>query len=170
MITNYLTFTVEETSYAVDVAAVLEVLNFTEPTAVPCSLPYIEGLIFSRESGITVLNFRKRFNLPEKEIDGKTKVIVIEMSSPVGEKPEERKIDEPEKEQKRLYGLVTDSVQDVIRMYDDAEEVKGAKCDIPDAFIIKVLKYQDKPLFIIDEKKLFEEASSVKLEKPAELN
>lgn len=165
MITNYLTFTVEETSYAVDVAAVLEVLNFTEPTAVPCSLPYIEGLIFSRESGITVLNFRKRFNLPEKEIDGKTKVIVIEMSSPV---EENQKIDEEPKEQKRLYGLVTDSVQDVIRIYDDAEEVKDAKCDIPDDFIVKVLKYQDKPLFIIDEKKLFEEASSVKLEKPKE--
>lgn len=165
MITNYLTFTVEETSYAVDVAAVLEVLNFTEPTAVPCSLPYIEGLIFSRESGITVLNFRKRFNLPEKEIDGKTKVIVIEMSSPV---EENQKIDEEPKEQKRLYGLVTDSVQDVIRIYDDAEEVKDAKCDIPQDFIVKVLKYQDKPLFIIDEKKLFEEASTVKLEKPKE--
>lgn len=165
MITNYLTFTVEETSYAVDVAAVLEVLNFTEPTAVPCSLPYIEGLIFSRESGITVLNFRKRFNLPEKEIDGKTKVIVIEMSSPV---EENQKIDEKPEEQKRLYGLVTDSVQDVIRIYDDAEEVKDAKCAIPDDFIVKVLKYQDKPLFVIDEKKLFEEASSVKLEKPKE--
>lgn len=165
MITNYLTFTVEETSYAVDVAAVLEVLNFTEPTAVPCSLPYIEGLIFSRESGITVLNFRKRFNLPEKEIDGKTKVIVIEMSSPV---EENQKIDEEPKEQKRLYGLVADSVQDVIRIYDDAEEVKDAKCDIPQDFIVKVLKYQDKPLFIIDEKKLFEEASTVKLEKPKE--
>lgn len=165
MITNYLTFTVEQTSYAVDVSAVLEVLNFTEPTAVPCSLPYIEGLIFSRESGITVLNFRKRFNLSEKEIDGKTKVIVIEMSSPV---EENQKIDEEPKEQKRLYGLVTDSVQDVIRIYDDAEEVKNAKCDIPQDFIVNVLKYQDKPLFILDEKKLFEEASSVKLEKPKE--
>lgn len=164
MITNYLTFTVEDTAYAVDVAAVLEVLNFTEPTAVPCSLPYIEGLIFSRESGITVLNFRKRFNLPEKEIDGKTKVIVIEMSS----NEENQKIDETENahEQKRLFGLVTDSVQDVIRMYDDAEEIKGAKCEIPDEFIEKVLKYQEKPLFIIDEKKLFEEASSVKIIKP----
>lgn len=164
MITNYLTFTVEDKAYAVDVAVVLEVLNFTEPTAVPCSLPYIEGLIFSRESGITVLNFRKRFNLPEKEIDGKTKVIVVEMSSPKDD--EAKKIDEPETEQKRLYGLVADSVQDVIRMYDDAEEVKGAKSDIPDEFIVKVLKYEDKPLFIIDEKKLFEEASTMKLEKP----
>lgn len=163
MITNYLTFTVEDTAYAVDVAVVLEVLNFTEPTAVPCSLPYIEGLIFSRESGITVLNFRKRFTLPEKEIDGKTKVIVVEMSS---QNDGNQKIEEPENTQKRLYGLVADSVQDVIRMYDDAEEIKDAKCDIPEEFIVKILKYQDKPLFIIDEKKLFEEASSIKIIKP----
>lgn len=164
MITNYLTFTVEDISYAVDVASVLEVLNFTAPTAVPCSLPYIEGLIFSRESGITVLNFRKRFNLPEKEIDGKTKVIVIEMSS---FDSEINKNDENNQtEQKRLYGLVADSVQDVIRMYDDAEELHNEKCRIPDEFILKILKYQEKPLFIIDEKKVFEEASTVKIVKP----
>ena len=163
MITNYLTFTVEDTAYAVDVAEVLEVLNFTEPTAVPCSLPYIEGLIFSRESGITVLNFRKRFNLPEKEIDGKTKVIVIEMLS---KSDENQKIEGLENTQKRLYGLVADSVQDVIRMYDDAEEIKGAKCGIPEEFIVKILKYQDKPLFIINEQRLFEEANSVKIIKP----
>ncbi len=153
MITNYLTFVVENTAYAVDVAAVLEVLNFTEPTAVPCALPYIEGLIFSRESGITVLNFRKRFNMREKEIDSKTKVIVIEMNF----------MDEENNPKKRLYGLVADSVQDVIQIYDDAEEIKDAKNEIPDEFILKVLKYQDKPLFIIDEKKLFEEARSVKI-------
>jgi len=153
MITNYLTFVVENTAYAVDVAAVLEVLNFTEPTAVPCALPYIEGLIFSRESGITVLNFRKRFNMREKEIDSKTKVIVIEMNF----------MDEENNPKKRLYGLVADFVQDVIQIYDDAEEIKDAKNEIPDEFILKVLKYQDKPLFIIDEKKLFEEARSVKI-------
>lgn len=164
MITNYLTFTVEKTAYAVDVAVVLEVLNFTEPTAVPCSLPYIEGLIFSRESGITVLNFRKRFNFPDHEIDGKTKVIVIERVSSEKESPSNEN-DETKSEQKRLFGLVTDSVQDVIQLYDDTEELKDAKCDIPDEFITKVLKYQDKPLFIIDEKKLFEEASTVKITK-----
>lgn len=163
MITNYLTFTVEKTAYAVDVAAVLEVLNFTEPTAVPCSLPYIEGLIFSRESGITVLNFRKRFNLPEHEIDGKTKVIVIEMLSSNNDSQADES--EEKTEQKRLFGLVTDSVQDVIQIYDDAEELKNEKCSVPDEFITKVLKYQDKPLFIIDEKKLFEEANSVKITK-----
>ncbi len=151
MITNYLTFIVENVAYAVDVASVLEVLNFTEPTAVPCSLPYIEGLIFSRESGITVLNFRKRFNMPEKEIDGKTKVIVIEMNF----------TDKENNQKKRLYGLVAGSVQDVIQMYDDAEEIKDAKNAIPGEFILKVLKYQEKPLFIIDENKLFEEAHNV---------
>ncbi len=155
MITNYLTFVVENTAYAIDVVAVLEVLNFTEPTAVPCSLPYIEGLIFSRESGITVLNFRKRFNMSEKEIDSKTKVIVVEMNF----------TDEENNPKKRLYGIVADSVQDVIQIYDDAEEIKDAKNEIPDEFILKVLKYQDKPLFIIDEKKLFEEARSVKIPK-----
>ena len=153
MITNYLTFTVEDTTFAIDVSAVLEVLNFTEPTAVPCALPYIEGLIFSRESGITVVNFRKRFNLPEREIDGKTKVIVVEMNS----------IDESGVQKNGLYGLVTDSVQDVIQVYDDAETLNDLSPLIPEEFISKVLKFEEKPLFIIDQKKLFEEASSINI-------
>ena len=56
---------VDNTSYAINVSSVLEVLNMTKPTAVPCALSYIEGLIYSREQGITVVNLRKRFELGE---------------------------------------------------------------------------------------------------------
>ena len=62
---NYLTFMVDNTSYAINVSSVLEVLNMTKPTAVPCALSYIEGLIYSREQGITVVNLRKRFELED---------------------------------------------------------------------------------------------------------
>lgn len=153
MIINYLTFSVDNVTYAIDVSSVLEVLNFTEPTAVPCALPYIEGLIFSRESGITVVNFRKRFNLEEREIDVKTKVIVVEIITP----------EENDTERKSLYGLVADSVQDVVQVYDDNETLEE-KPPIPEEFVSTVLKFDDKPLFIIDAKKLFEEAGNVNLQ------
>ncbi|MBQ0052686.1 MAG: chemotaxis protein CheW [Treponema sp.] len=156
MITNYLTFTVEENTYAIDVSAVLEVLNFTEPTAVPCALPYIEGLIYSREQGITVVNFRKRFDLPVRDIDKRSKVIVVEIDTPI----------DATSQRVSLYGLVADSVQDVIQIYDE-ELFEGAKCSIPEEFVSTVLKYNDQPLFIINYKKLFEEAGSLNIQKPA---
>ena len=64
---NYLTFTVKDNSYAINVSSVLEVLNLSTPTSIPCALPYIEGLIYSRDQGITVLNLRKRFKLEPHE-------------------------------------------------------------------------------------------------------
>lgn len=144
---NYLTFMVDNTSYAINVNSVLEVLNMTKPTAVPCALSYIEGLIYSREQGITVVNLRKRFSLEEHEADKRTKIIVVEVHT---------KHDGSENETVILYGLVADSVQDVIQIYEE-ELVEDAECSIPKEFISHAIRYDEKPLFILDFKKLFEE-------------
>lgn len=144
---NYLTFMVDNTSYAINVNSVLEVLNMTKPTAVPCALSYIEGLIYSREQGITVVNLRKRFSLEEHEADKRTKIIVVEVHT---------KHEGSENETVILYGLVADSVQDVIQIYEE-ELVEDAECSIPKEFISHAIRYDDKPLFILDFKKLFEE-------------
>lgn len=138
---------VDNTSYAINVNSVLEVLNMTKPTAVPCALSYIEGLIYSREQGITVVNLRKRFSLEEHEADKRTKIIVVEVHT---------KHEGSENETVILYGLVADSVQDVIQIYEE-ELVEDAECSIPKEFISHAIRYDEKPLFILDFKKLFEE-------------
>ena len=119
----------------------------TKPTAVPCALSYIEGLIYSREQGITVVNLRKRFSLEEHEADKRKKIIVVEVHT---------KHEGSENETVILYGLVADSVQDVIQIYEE-ELVEDAECSIPKEFISHAIRYDDKPLFILDFKKLFEE-------------
>ena len=152
MITNYLTFTVDNTVYALNVDSVLEVLNFSSPTAVPCALPYIEGLIYSREQGITIVNFRKRFQLAEQEIDKRTKIIVVEVPSP-------RDNDE---NHITLYGLVADSVQDVVQIFEE-EPAKDAQCPIPSEFIATTLMYNEAPMFILNPVTLFKEAGELNL-------
>lgn len=147
---NYLTFTVDDHSYAINVNSVLEVLNMTEPTAVPCALSYIEGLIYSREQGITVVNLRKRFSLEEHAVDKKTKIIVVEVHTTRANP------DGTETEHIILYGLVADSVQDVIQIYEE-ERLDDAECSIPKEFVSYILKHDEKPLFILDFKKLFQE-------------
>ena len=152
MITNYLTFTVDNIVYALDVDSVLEVLNFSNPTAVPCALPYIEGLIYSREQGITIVNFRKRFNLSEQAIDKRTKIIVVEVPSP-------KDYDESHI---TLYGLVADSVQDVVQIFEE-EVMTDVSAPIPKEFVSTVLKYNETPLFVLDSKVLFKEAGELNL-------
>ncbi len=153
MITNYLTFTVDDTVFALNVDSVLEVLNFSSPTQVPCALPYIEGLIYSREQGITVVNFRKRFGLKDFPIDNRTKVIVVEVRTP----------SETDQNHITLYGLVADSVQDVVQIFEP-DIISKANCNIPKEFISQILKYNDKPMFILDSTKLFEEAAKMKVQ------
>jgi len=143
---NYLTFTVKDNSYAINVSSVLEVLNLSTPTSIPCALPYIEGLIYSRDQGITVLNLRKRFKLEPHEPDKRTKIIVVELKVP----------NDDGSSSIVLYGLVADSVQDVIQIYDE-EKIEDAECAIPKEFIKTILSYDEKPLFILDFEKLFEE-------------
>jgi len=152
MIINYLTFTVEDSTYALNVDSVLEVLNFSNPTAVPCALPYIEGLIYSREQGITIVNFRKRFNLSQHEKDKRTKIIVVEV-------PDPKEYDE---DHITLYGLVADSVQDVVQIFD--EEVSSVdSTPIPKEFISTILNYNEAPMFVLDPKILFKEAGELHL-------
>lgn len=143
---NYLTFSVKDDLYAINVLSVLEVLNLSTPTTVPCALPYIEGLIYSRDQGITVVNIRRRFDLEEHEADNRTKIIVVELKVPTEQNPDNIV----------LYGLVADSVQDVIQIYEE-ERMENEECSIPKEFISRVLKYDDKPLFILDFEKMFEE-------------
>lgn len=147
---NYLTFTVDNNSYAINVNSVLEVLNLMKPTAIPCALSYIEGLIYSRGQGINVVNLRKRFSLEEHVADKKTKIIVVEVHT-VRKNP-----DGSESENVILYGLVADSVQDVIQIYEE-KRIENANSSIPKEFISYVLEYDEKPLFILDFKKMFEE-------------
>lgn len=154
MILNYLTFTVDDTVFALNVDSVLEVLNFASPTQVPCALPYIEGLIYSREQGITVVNFRKRFGLKNVPIDSRTKVIVVEVNTP----------SETNQNHITLYGLVADSVQDVVQIFEP-DVISKASCNIPKEFVSQILKYNEKPMFVLDSSKLFEEASKINLRK-----
>ena len=61
MAKQFLTFIIENTTYAFEVERVQEVLEYSQPVKIPCSVEYIEGLINSRNQGITLINLRRRF-------------------------------------------------------------------------------------------------------------
>lgn len=133
---NYLTFLLDSNICAVDITKVLEVQNFENLTQIPCSKPYIEGLIYSRGQGINVINLRKKFGLTTKETDKKTKIIVISVS---------KEVDDGFKE--TLYGLVADQVLDVQNLED--ENTKEAKTSIPKENIEKILEHDGANIILL---------------------
>ena len=72
---SFLTFLLDSNICAVDISNVLEVLNYGNFTVIPGAKNYIEGLIYSREQGITVINLRKKFALKDREADKNTKKV-----------------------------------------------------------------------------------------------
>ena len=103
MTNQYLTFTLHDTLYAVPVSHVQEVLEYSTPDQLPCTLDYIEGLISSRGHGIQVVNLCRKFGLVPSPVTKSTRIVVLELKTPSEEDPDHVTI----------FGAVADSVEDV---------------------------------------------------------
>lgn len=104
----YLTFTLADSHFAVEVINVQEVLEYQHITRVPCAESWMEGLISSRGQGISVVNLRRKFALEDAEPDKNTRIIVMELK--------------PSEEETINFGAIADSVQEVIEIPDEEIE------------------------------------------------
>ncbi|MFK5984484.1 MAG: chemotaxis protein CheW [Pseudomonadota bacterium] len=76
--TQWVTYMLDGEKYGIDVMLVKEVLRNIEIAPVPGAPDYILGIINLRGNVVTVIDTRTRFGLASKEIDGNSRVIVIE--------------------------------------------------------------------------------------------
>ncbi|MBQ0003450.1 MAG: chemotaxis protein CheW [Treponema sp.] len=143
MIKQYLTFLIDDTQYAIDVFQIQEVLEYEEPQPIPCSSPMLLGIIRSRDSNIAIMDLRKRFGLKPRINDKMTRTIVLE-------------IPDPEEGVINLFGIIADSVLEVIEIDDEnldvlptSKNIKGSK------FVTSVLSLNDRYLLILDTAKIF---------------
>ncbi len=76
----YLTFTLEEELFAVDVAKVREVLDYTNITKIPRTPDYMRGVINLRGSVVPVIDLRLKFGMDKCERTINTCIIVLEIA------------------------------------------------------------------------------------------
>ncbi len=151
MIHQFLTFSLNEKLYAIDVFHVQEVLTYRDATKLPCTAPYIEGLINSRNQGITVVNFRKRFSLPDSAPSKFTRIIVLELPSKTADA-------DGEQSSITLFGAVADSVNEVIDIEDEIIEPPPKFGNAISAeFISGICKKDDTFISILNIEKIFAE-------------
>jgi purine-binding chemotaxis protein CheW len=91
---QYVTFTIAEEIYGVEVLKVQEIIGMTLVTHVPNSPPFMKGVINLRGAVVPVVDMRLKFGIQEKEYDAFTVVIIVEV-------------------RERLIGMIVDSVSDV---------------------------------------------------------
>jgi len=132
-----LSFTLGKESYAIDVMKIQGVERFTYITSIPKMPPFVEGVIDLRSKIVPVIDLRKRFNLPPKDPDKETRIIVTEID-------------------KKQTGLIVDSVLEVFQTnQSEIEAIPTIDVQTIDTnFLIGLTRIKDKLVIIIDIEKI----------------
>jgi len=126
---QYVTFLINDETYGIEVLRVKEIVGMTTIRSVPNSEKYLKGVMNLRGIVVPVIDMRMKFNLPEKEYDAFTVILIIEMKD-------------------FLVGVIVDSVSDVISAPGQLQDVPNFHVSI-DREVIKGVFNKDGNLIII---------------------
>jgi Chemotaxis signal transduction protein len=101
---RFLSFTVDNENYCMDILKVKELMGMTAITPLPRTPQFIRGVINLRGQIIPIIDLRLKFGIAFQEYSKRTCIIVVEV------KYEEENI---------LMGLVVDAIQEVVNIPDD---------------------------------------------------
>lgn len=140
-IRQYLTFKLGDEVYALDVAKVREVLDFTTVTKIPRTPEFMRGVINLRGNVVPVVDLRLGFGLAKTEKTVNTCIIVVEVEL---------------EGNKTVIGALADSVEEVIDLEPEQIEPPprigtGIKTD----FIRGMGKRETQFIMILDIDKVF---------------
>lgn len=124
---KYLTFTLREESYGIDVLQVREIIRLPDITTVPQMPAFVRGVINLRGKIIPVIDLRARFGFTDVTDTERTCIIVVQVQLPDGKKTQ--------------MGLIVDGVEEVINIGDaDIEETPNFGGQICTDYIVGIAK------------------------------
>jgi purine-binding chemotaxis protein CheW len=145
MATNqFLTFTLADEQYAVDVVQVREVLSEIPLTVIPRMPEYLKGVINIRGSVVPVVDLRTKFGLLEAEKTVDTSIIVMDLQTGAGAGG-----DSGGEPGHITVGCLADSVQEVVDIADDSIEPPPTLGTSVDARFIRGLGKKDERFVIM---------------------
>jgi purine-binding chemotaxis protein CheW len=84
-VTNeFVTFSIAGEVFAINMSPVQEIIRVPEIVKIPKSPPSLMGLANLRGNVLPIINLRKVFELPEKNIDEASRAIVVDLGQPLG--------------------------------------------------------------------------------------
>lgn len=133
-------FVIGDINYGVPVEQVREVRDMQALTPVPGAPPYVLGVTNLRGQIVTIIDFRKRLNLPARKEGEGEKIMIIE----VGE---------------QAVGVVVDTVTDVLTIpWKDIERKIKVATTLTDS-LLGIGKIADKLVIILDLAKLISKSA-----------
>lgn len=128
---KYLTFSVNDEDYAIEIKYVIEIVRVLEITPMPDFPDYIEGVINLRGKIIPIINLRKRLGAPECEFGDKTCFVIL-------------KLDE------KLIGFVVDSISEVMDITEENIVETPMMSGASTSFVSFVAKVNDAIKLVLD--------------------
>ena len=123
-------------AFGIGIKQIFQIIKPQEVFKVPNTPPYIEGLINLRGKVMTVFNLRKRFNMPEKENDEDTKILIVRSGD-------------------YLLGFIVDNVTEIVRVQDeDIVETPSTIKSFDKRFLTGVAKVGEKLILLLDLEKI----------------
>ncbi|WP_372995558.1 chemotaxis protein CheW [Lutispora sp.] len=134
---QYVIFKLEDEEYGVDIKNVREITVNKTTTRIPNTPDFIDGVINIRGDTIPIIDLKKRFNIAEKEINGKAKrIIIVNVED-------------------KLVGFIVDDASQVIRINtDDIENPPEILTGINRSYISGIGKVNERIIVLIDLERL----------------
>ncbi|NLG36839.1 MAG: purine-binding chemotaxis protein CheW [Clostridiales bacterium] len=137
---KYLTFSLDEEMYGIEIKYVTEIIGLQAITRVPELPDYIRGIINLRGKIIPLMDVRLRFHKDEKPYDDRTCIIVVDIDD-------------------LFIGLIVDTVTEVMNISDqDIVETPDIGTGVQSRFISGIGKVGDEVKLLLDCRNLLSEA------------
>jgi len=131
-ILQFVTFTLNNEEYGVDILSVQEINRITEITRVPNSAEYVEGVVNLRGKVIPIINLRTKFGFEEKPEDTSSRIIIMEINNITN-------------------GLIVDAVSEVLRIPSSIiEPTPPMSSDRNSQFIRGIAKLDNRLIILLD--------------------
>jgi len=143
---QFVVFRLGKEEYGVNIMQVKEIVTYKEPTKVPNTPDFIEGIINLRGQIIPIVSLKKRFNISGELINDETRIIVMNLDS-------------------KQVGFIVDAASEVRTISEeDIENAPDIVAGIERKYITGIGKIGEKILILLDLDKLFSKEEKESLE------
>lgn len=138
-------FKLDKEEYGLDIIKVNGIEKYQEVVKVPNAPEYVEGMINLRGEVLPIVSLRKKFNLPNREIDDETRIIVV-MTNEI------------------KVGLLCDSVSEILNIEEEQiEVVPKLVAGIDRRYIKSVAKVANRMIVMVDVALLIDDEEKISL-------
>lgn len=127
---QWVTYQLADETYGINVMQVQEVLRMTEIAPVPGAPDYVLGIVNLRGNVVTVIDTRRRFNLPPHTTDDASRIIIAEVSG-------------------KVIGMLVDNVAEVVYLHQSEIDTAPNVSNEDSSRFIQGVCSRDKTLLIL---------------------